>query len=424
MIKDRVLYDYTFMSSKFVGKGGFEDKEIESLYPKLERVKKGLVANKKSCALEFACLPYATTNLDVILDKASDLCQNYSTMVVIGIGGSDLGTRAVYEALGSRNGCSLVFLGDTPDPNELTKFLSATNLAKTCFNFVSRSGETIEILAVYSFLKDKLNASQVIVTTGQSGYLREEAKKRGYFLFDEPKNVGDRFSVLSVVSLLPLGFVGLNIRAFLDGARVLADLIDLTEVRDDPMLLYSCLAYLAYSKRKQSISILMPYSNFLAGFGKWHRQLFAESLGKDGIGLTPVDLIGPRDQHSFLQLLNDGPKDKTVTFVRILGLDTDLKVSELKEFKDVSLFHLLETELSATAKTLAKNKVPNGTLFVPRLTEHFLGQLFYFMEIACSYLGMLFDIDPFNQPGVEENKELIAKLLSEERKDQVGELII
>ncbi len=411
-MNEEIKYDFTNMRSEHCGKGGFSDNEIEDLLPKLKRVKAELMGRKKSCELEFACLPQALTNIGIIKDKAKQLSEKFDTMVVVGIGGSDLGTRTSYQALGSKNYNSLKFLGNTTDPHELKTFLSDADFSRLCFNFVSRSGETIEVLSAFSFLRDKIKTEQIVVTTGKSGFLRKEAQVNGYFLFEEPANVSDRFSVLSVVSLFPMAFIGTDIGMLLSGASVLANMIDETSVREDPMLLFSVVNYLGLTQRSQSIGVLMSYAARLEYFGNWYRQLMAESLGKDGKGITPVNLNGPSDQHSFLQLLLDGPKDKIVNFIKVENFEDDYEIPTFKNINGRTFSEVLNAEYEATRGSLAKSGVPSGTIFVPTLNEYFLGQLFYFFEVAVSYLGLLLDVDPYSQPAVEENKLTIEKFLS------------
>lgn len=415
----RIIYDYTFMKSEYVGKNGFKDAEIEELYPKLERVKEELKAKKKGCSLEFVCLPYAFHNLELIKDKAKELSSKFDTLVIVGIGGSDLGIRAFYEALFLKSNLKLKFLGNTTDPTELKKFLDDIDISKAVFNFISRSGETIEVLSVFHFLKESLKKEQIIVTTGETGYLRDISKKEGYFIFDEAANVGDRFAVLSVIGLFPLKFLGLDVDEFLKGARDLSDLIDQTSVREDPMLIFAGILYLSYIMRKQNIELLMPYSSCLKSFGDWFRQLFAESLGKNGSGITPFNLVGPTDQHSFLQLINDGPNDKVVTFIKVEEFKEDYKISDFKTYKGKTFSEILTTEYLATEDSITKNGKPNGTLILPKINEYYLGQLFYFFEIACSYFGALLEINPFDQPGVEGNKILINDILSGKKLTEV-----
>lgn len=408
----RIVYDYTFMRSSAVGRNGFKDSEIEELYPKLESIKKQLLQKKQSCQLEFACLPFAVSNIEVIKDKARDLAEQYDTMVVVGIGGSDLGTRSVYNAV-SRNG-KLKFLGNTTDPSNIDSVLSKIDLSKACFNFISRSGETIEVLSVFHFLKEKLKKEQIVVTAFENGHLYKIAKNEGYFLFEETKNTPDRFGVLSVVGLFPLSFAGVDIDKLLSGASDLSNLLDETSVRDDPMLIFSAITYLAYIKRKQDISVFMPYlAKKLSSVSKWYQQLIAESLGKKGIGITPVNLNGPTDQHSFLQLLIAGPKNKVVNFVKVEKFEKDYEVPEFKGIKGKTFGEILNAEQLATSIMLSKAKVPNATFIIPEINAFYLGQLLYFFEIAVSYLGELFEINAFDQPAVESNKVLIEEILKE-----------
>jgi glucose-6-phosphate isomerase len=179
---------------------------------------------------------------------------------------------------------------------------------------------------------------------------------------------------------------------------------------------FAALQFLAYKKRKQNISILMPYNYYLNEFSFWFRQLVAESLGKNKLGITPIASLGPSDQHSQIQLYIEGPHDKIITFITVENNKYDLSVpryqkSELSYLGGHSFNNILKVEHWATSISLMEHKRPNGTIILPELNEFYLGQLFFFFEMAVVYLGELLDVNVFNQPGVEHSKKYMYGLL-------------
>lgn len=376
----------------------------------------------------------SSADLTLIESLAKKLRKNYETLLVIGIGGSDLGARAVYEALlpvavakkRAKGGpMKLVFLGNT-DPEEVAGKLAGVNLKKTAVNVVSKSGGTAEILANFFLVKGMLEravgkaraAERIIATTDAgTGLLRKMADEAGWASLPVPKNIGGRFSVLTAVGLFPAACAGINIRDLVAGSRKVL----LAEGRPDeatPALLFAALQNLAY-KSGQNISVFMPYAAALGELSFWYRQLWAESLGKSLIvGPTPVAAFGAVDQHSQLQLYQEGPKDKTITFLEVTRFRKNFQVpSVLKDrsgalsVQGCSFEEIIHAERLATASALMGAGRPNGTLFIPSINAESMGAILQFFMMAAAYAGKLMGIDAFNQPGVEAmKKELVAIL--------------
>lgn len=391
-----------------------DSEEINKAFEKFQREKENL---------GFVKLINSFESLKLNLDNVLEISRDFNTFVIIGIGGSDLGTRALHKALSGQyfneknSDKKIYFTGDTTDPEAISDLLEVLNLEKTLFLVVSKSGNTIEQGSVFVFFRDliknKLGEENVIkhflfLTDPKSGTLHELAHRDGYGELSIPSDVGGRFSVLSTVGMLPAHLLGYLVPEFLRGARELEESL----AADYAATVYSKL------KEGKTINILMPYQYNLFEFAKWYQQLFAESLGKDGKGLTPIAALGPTDQHSQLQLYNDGPNDKLFTFIKAensrsnLNLPEDFTGVEQYEFLKGKSFHeILNYEMETTAFSLSKNERPNIIISIPQINEYNLGQLFYFFEVAVVLLGYMLEINPFDQPGVELSKNAMYGVL-------------
>lgn len=392
---------------------------LRGLRAKLKTAKKTILDQAESGEQGWLMLPEDTVMVKRILAMAKDV-SSFTTCLVIGIGGSDLGTRAVYSALGSGKGAmALRFAGANTDPDELHAVLETLDLKKTLVNIISKSGDTIEPMATFLVVREALKKAvgknysrHVVATTDErTGTLREMADREGFRTLPVPSNVGGRFSVLCDVSLFPLACAGIDIRGLLKGAS--AQRAEWTSAER-----FAALQYLAYAKRDRRIHVLMPYSERLREFGFWYRQLWAESLGKDGKGPTPVAAIGATDQHSQIQLYNDGPDDKTVTFIEVEAFDHDLRIpkdahapKKLRALGGLSFERIIHAEREATAIALTANTRANGTIRLRNVSCEGLGALIMFFEIATAVSGVLYGINAYDQPGVEAGKKAMHKLL-------------
>lgn len=250
------------------------------------------------------------------------------------------------------------------------------------------------------------------MTNPEKGPLAELCKEEEFTLIPIPNSVHGRFSVLSPGGLLTAAVSGIDIDELLNGARVMDELTEESDFWQNPMLLYSAFHYIANTRKNLDTLILLPYSHKLRTIADWYSQMVAESLGKHGKGMTPVKALGATDQHSQLQLYNEGPKNKLVMFFSVEKYRRLIKIpNEFPSRKDYqylwgnSLNDLLDSEQKATAISLYNHGVPNFTLRMPEITPFYMGQLFMLLEKVIPILGKLYDVNAFDQPGVEESKE-------------------
>jgi glucose-6-phosphate isomerase len=352
----------------------------------------------------------------------------FTTCLVLGIGGSDLGARAVWHAMKDEaKGMTLEFAGGNTDPDELASIVKRLNLKKTLINVISKSGNTVETMSAFLIVREALIAAvgetkarqQIVATTDEDGgILHEISMKEGYARLPVPKNIGGRFSVLTDVGLFPIACAGINIAAMLRGAKDLRDEWLAESSTQNEAGRFAALHVYGDRALHMPIHVLMPYSERLRMFAFWYRQIWAESLGKDGHGPTPIAALGATDQHSQLQLYQEGPKDKIISFIEIEGFKAKLKVPnaakkipQLAYLAGLPLEKIIHAERDATAHALAHAGRVNGTLHISRVDETTLGALFMFYEIATAMAGQLYGVNAYDQPGVEASKTVMRTLL-------------
>ena len=378
-------------------------------------------------------------------EAADSFGQWFETVVVIGIGGSALGTAALRDALlapgwneldnEGRDHFPRLHILDNPDPDSVSALLARVDLARTLFNVVSKSGTTTETMAqflvVWGALEAALGADKVrghlLVTTSPGrGTLRELADEYDLPSLPLPEAVGGRFSVLSPAGLFPAAVTGVDIEALLGGAAEMTDRCRTPELLENPAGLLATLLHVADTESGAPVQVFMPYADRLRGFAYWVQQLWAESLGKaldrDGrrveAGPTPLPSFGASDQHSILQLLMEGPRDKVVVFLGRDAPGTEVTIPSLLGDKAPlgylgghTLFELLDRERRATAEALRRKGRMNMTIMVDRVDARALGGLFMLFQIAVVYAGALYHVDPLDQPGVELGKVLTCGLM-------------
>jgi glucose-6-phosphate isomerase len=379
-------------------------------------------------SLGFATLPYQDEpTLAAITNLANEVRERFKTILIIGIGGSDLGTRAVHRALNHqfynlREQPRLFFIGDTTDPVALAEVLEVVDLQETVVVMVSKSGNTVEQMGAFLIVRDQLIAVVgeryhehiIAITDPEKGAVRELVNLEGYRSLPIPPTVGGRFSVLSAVGLFPLAVVGIDIYRLLEGARY-----QLEHNKQDS-LRYAAMQHASYLKG-QIMHVMMPYNYALREVGFWFRQLWAESLGKAHslsgqeihVGPTPIAALGPTDQHSQVQLYREGPADKTFTFIAVNETPRDIHIPQevpavesLQYLRGLSLDTILKAELDGTEASLQEVGRSTCRITIDCLDAWNVGALLIFFELATAYAGSLFAINPYDQPGVERGKEI------------------
>ncbi len=388
------------------------------------------IQKEKEKKFYFAKLPYQDTTQ--IKELANSIRENFDYFVLIGIGGSSLGAEMLFNSLTDVNynlfNKPKFFVMDNVDPEKFHSILQQIEIEKTCFNVVSKSGSTVETIAnfgvVFEILKkhlgDKWKEHLIFTTDPEKGFLRKFGEENGIKTLDIPKPVGGRFSVFTPVGLLPAAVVGIDIDEVLKGARKMDLICSIEEhVEHNPAYLIALTHYIANMRRGKTISVMMPYGERLSSFVDWYRQLWAESLGKDGLGQTPVKAIGTIDQHSQIQLYRDGIRDKIITFIQIEKMSVDYKIPEdipedISYLSGHSLHEIMNKELIGTKAALIKSKVPNITIVLDKVNPYNIGMLVYLYELATGFSGYLYKVNPFDQPAVEEGKNFTYALMGRE----------
>jgi len=429
-----ITLDFTNIMSESIGRdNGLTSEDINSLKDRFKEIHANIL-QRRLPELYFLDLPDQDT--DDICAIADNIRSNADYFLLLGIGGSALGPMAMLEALKpfyNLKNSPKIFIYDNVDPATLTSILSIIDLKKTIVNVVTKSGSTVETMSSFLILmnalkkvhKDKFSKWIIATTDPEKGILRETALKEGFKTLPIHPDVGGRFSVLSPVGLLLAAVSGINIKGLLKGAKDMLRSCTEEDIWRNPAYIYGALMYLMKQKKK-NISVLMPYSDRLKAFSEWYCQLWAESLGKDNLGQTPYPSTGTTDQHSQLQLWMEGPEDKVVTFIGVEDYGTDIPIPDegiepLSYLKNHTLSELIKAEQEATELALVKVGRPNMRLNVPMIDGYYMGQLFLFFELATAVTGMLYEINPFNQPGVEESKNFTYGIMGRKGYEEKGQ---
>jgi glucose-6-phosphate isomerase len=353
------------------------------------------------------------TDADAIEAAVADV--EADAVLTVGIGGSALGAATVSRALGLEDH----YLLDNVDPAQANALLDHLDFERLAVNVVSRSGTTAETLGNFLVVRDAMAAASVdwtdrtVVTTGETGPLRELAHEHGLPALDVPDGVPGRFAALSAVGLVPAAILGGDVAGVLAGGRDARDGLS-GSLFECPGYAYGAVAA-ALERRGAHVNAVMPYAESLEPFAEWFAQLWAESLGKDGQGQTPARALGATDQHSQLQLYRAGRHDKLVTLVRPRERpDREIPstdVEGLSYLGESSLGDLLDAEFEATEASLAAADQPNVRVELDRVDARGVGDLLYSMEAACVLAGELMAVETFTQPAVEWGKRAARGLL-------------
>jgi glucose-6-phosphate isomerase len=402
---------------------------IEALYNK---------TGKGSDFLGWVKLPEAITEneLSRIEKIAASLRTKVEIVVVVGIGGSYLGTRAVIEALShsfaqlldKRSYPLVVFAGQNLGEDYLNELIEILDKKSYAVVVISKSGTTTEPAVAFRVLKKhlerkigKVNAREFIIaiTDEKRGALKKTADNEGYQTFVIPDDVGGRFSVLTPVGLVPLALGGVDIRAFVEGAKTMMELTNSkVPFEDNPAALYAAARYLLYKAGKK-IEILANFENKLHYLAEWWKQLYGESEGKEGKGIFPASVDLTADLHSMGQYIQEGERILMETVISVGKPKSSLVID--KDEADLDGLNFLAgkridevNKMAELGTTFAHvdGGVPNILIQIPEINEFYLGQLIYFFEIACGISGYLLDVNPFDQPGVEAYKKNMFALLA------------
>ena len=391
-----------------------------SLDPALAR----LTARANASATPILDMALRHDDLAEIEALAGDIRARFSHVVVAGAGGSGLSGRTLVSSGPVSLSPRLHFL-ETIDPHALDDIVAQLPLKDTAFLFISKSGSTVETLGQFyvfsSLLKTQLGAAALakhcfVITMQTASPLRESAEEAGMRLIAFDAHIGGRFSVFTAVGLLPAAIAGMDIRALRAGAgSIVRQLESAKHAADFAPAVGAALQY-AFIERGRNISVMLPYSERLAGFSGWYRQSWAESLGKNGKGSTPIRAVGTTDQHSQLQLYLDGPKDKLFHLITLNRRGTGHRIDapgrdDVRYIAGKTTGDIMAAEQKATLETLVKNGCPVRQFTLGVLDAHTLGALLmhFTLEIIC--MAELLGLNAFDQPAVEEGKMLAREYL-------------
>ena len=408
---------------KFIPKDShlFSKENIESCFQKI-------LTEKANGTSGYYNLPYEDnrTIFDYIHTNQAFL-QSIKTLVIVGIGGSSLGTKAIDALLSHQNNrknIKIRFLEHT-DPIMIHKDLQRVKCEESLFIVISKSGLTIETTSLFKYvlkrfcLLETKNKKRLITITDEDSPLFQWSKAENIQSFTIKPNIGGRFSVLSAVGLLPLAILGYDICNILKGAQNIATQFFIEKKSE----ILKKAIFLAKNETTYPINVLFSYSSVFRHFNSWYVQLWGESLGKldyqqNNRGLTPIALIGSIDQHSFLQLIMQGPQNKSVTFLSVEKLsqkslyipNISLKGLEATDFvNNTSFNNLLKLQCVATKESIIAQNVPVDSLVLASLCEESVGELIFYYELLTSCVGVLLQIDTYNQPGVEFGKKILRE---------------
>jgi len=375
-----------------------------------------------------------------IKKAAKKIAKESDVLVVIGIGGSYLGARAVIESLTSsfynmlpekqRKYPQILYVGNNLSPNYINELIEYIGNKDFSVNVISKSGTTTEPAIAFRIFREMLEnkygideaRSRIYATTDkEKGALKTLAENEGYEQFVVPDNVGGRFSVLTAVGLLPIATAGIDIDKLMEGARIAVQRYDDPNLKYNECYKYAVVRNILYKLYKNT-EILVNYEPKMHYFTEWWKQLFGESEGKDQKGIFPAGVDFTTDLHSMGQYIQEGRRNLFETVISIENTNTDIKINSddddldgLNYLAGKGLDYVNKKAMEGTIKAHVSGDVPNILITMDRLDEINIGQLIYFFEKACAVSGMILGVNPFNQPGVEEYKKNMFKLLKKPR---------
>jgi glucose-6-phosphate isomerase len=392
--------------------------------PSKEKLKKYQALSAKSAGIlrdkikrsEIAAIDVIFNDSDLKnFEKFAKKISAYKKILVLGVGGSSLGGKTL-SALKFQN--KLEFL-ESIDPITVKNSLNKIDLKNTFFLVISKSGETIETTCQSLIIIEKLQKEKIknfskqflFITESEENSLAKIAKKIGAEITSHSKEIGGRFSCFSIVGILPAMLVGVDVKKIRLGARKIVEEF----LSGDKKIIDSCATQLELYEQGFASNVIMPYIDSLKNFTDWYRQLWAESLGKNGFGSVPINSMGTVDQHSQLQLYLEGPKDKFFTFITTKKHASDFKIKDLPGCKTLfggkKLSEIVAVEQETTIEVLNQKKLPIRIFEIDNFDEEVLGGLMMQMFLEVILIAEIKKINPFGQPAVELRKDLAKKLL-------------
>ena len=352
---------------------------------------------------------------DYIFDFSKKLVNKFSkfeNIILIGMGGSILGTKAIHSFFKEKIKKKIFFF-DNLDQNLYLEYKKIKNLKNSCFVVVSKSGNTLEVIANLSviFSKSLLKKKLIFITENKNNFLMNIANKYEADIIEHKEFIGGRYSVLSEVGMFPASIMNLKIKNFQNLEKLLKNKNFVS------CLLHNVTCLHTLEKNNVKTSVFLSYDSKLNDLCYWYQQLIGESLGKKGKGFTPIVSLGPKDHHSILQLYLDGPKDKFFTFFNFENTKGQFKIKkniisdEMKFLKNKNIKNLVKSQMNATKNVFKLKKIPFRQINFKKNNEEELGTVFTFFVLETILLSSLMDVNPYDQPSVELVKNETRKIL-------------
>lgn len=407
------------------------EKELKDYESKLEKAQATLLSGKEAFT-GWVDLPvtFCKKELRQTVQTAEKIKKQCDVFVIIGVGGSYLGARACIEMLNhsfsnllnkeSRKAPQIFFAGHTISGTYYAELLDVIKDKDICLCVISKSGTTTEPNMAFSVLKEILDtkygksASEriYVITDKDKGILRQETAEKGYESFVVPDDIGGRYSVLSVVGLLPIAVAGIDIEEMLKGA---ADGFEVYQQKgmSNPCWQYAAIRNYFYQKGRIA-EVFEYYEPKLQYFAEWLKQLFGESEGKENKGIFPASLQFSADLHSMGQFLQEGTPCFFETVLNVVNPEKDLIIpdSAIEMLRGKSINYINHAATEGVIRAHAQDRIPGLKIDIPKLSAYYFGKLVYFFEMSCALSAYLTDVNPFDQPGVEKYKKSMKELLA------------
>lgn len=420
--------------------GVCENEELQALEKEMLN-SHNLIVNENGEGSDFLGwrdLPLFENVVEEVREVANSIRKKTDILVVIGIGGSYLGARAVIEALSSafanldseRKNPLVLYAGENLSEDYMADLLEVLKTRDYSLCVISKSGTTTEPAIAFRILKKALEEKYgeneakeriVAITDKEKGALRTLSNEKGYKTFEIKDSVGGRFSVLTPVGLLPIAVAGFDIEKMMQGAKEMRESLLEENSMNNPAWQYAAVRNLLYAKGKK-VDVFLSYQPTLQYLARWWQQLFGESEGKNGKGLFPVCLLNTTDLHSMGQYIQDGERIMFETVLQVKNASKRVEIPYDEENKDGlnyllshSLNQINQVALQATSKAHVSGGVAQIKISVENMNEKTIGAILYFFEYACALSAYTLKVNPFNQPGVEAYKNNMFELLGKNR---------
>ena len=427
----KLITKHTNINKKMINE---YSKKVKSIHEELHER-----ADKENDYVGWLNLPtnYDKEEFKRIKKAAKKIGKESDILIVIGIGGSYLGARAVIESLTStfcnlqtpkqRKYPQVLYVGNNLSPNYMNELIEYINGKDFSINVISKSGTTTEPAIAFRIFREILEnkygideaRSRIYVTTDKErGALKTLADNEGYEKFVVPNNIGGRYSVLTAVGLLPIAVAGINIDKLMEGAKNAQERFNDSDLKYNECYQYAVIRNILYTKLLKNTEILVNYEPKMHYFTEWWKQLYGESEGKEQKGIFPAGVDFTTDLHSMGQYIQEGRRNLFETVIQIKTPNTDITINAdddnldgLNYLAGKTMDYVNKKAAEGTIQAHVSGDVPNIVIEMNKLDEENIGELIYFFEKACAMSGMILGVNPFNQPGVEEYKKNMFHLL-------------